>query len=266
MQHESEIEGNKNQSLPIIYNKNSITFALDDNDFKDFVVSLLGKPEVIEGYIKGPLEIDFKVFQVISQQIDLIVCETNDAWLIEFVAELYFDDETSRRSVGIENFLASEKAIIPHSSIGFNFTWTYLLKFKSDKPPERQEISISSYSLDRKTGKKTGKRKRANSPYTLFLKSLFEDEIKDTPIIDYSVRSTIQNWGIAVSQRIKVVLEVNCSIEVPFRKLRLKYANWLSLCGSLMISGYAFSRIFFHNSLLKLSIFLRKKKYLFLIF
>lgn len=216
------IYDNENDPVPMIYDRESITFALDENDFKDFMTKLLGKPEVIQGDVIGAFEIDFNSFQNINQQIENIVCETNDAWLIEFTAILFLDDNSSIRFNRISDFI-SYREVRAVTCIGFNFTWVYLVKFKSEQAPQKQEISIYSDYLNLTSSNKSSK----------FDKLDADNNIENVPRITYSIRSTIPNWGMLVAQRIKLVLESNCLVEIGFQNINLFIRHSLKHVGQI---------------------------------
>ncbi|GEM_PF-5952075 len=171
------------QPIPLYYDRGSITFPFDEEAFKDFMVALLGKPETIEGYVEGAFEINFDDVKNINYQIDNRILSQHDAWLLEFKAKLYFDDNSSISLNSIEELCNYED---PRQVVctGFIFTWSYMIKFNKNKHPERQEISV----------------------FTNPEKEKHEIIIVELPRISYSLRYTERSWGLDLSVLLKNVL------------------------------------------------------------
>ncbi|MEM1242588.1 MAG: hypothetical protein AAGI45_22385 [Cyanobacteria bacterium P01_H01_bin.26] len=186
------------QPLPMIFAEDSITFGLNENSFKDFMVGLLGKPEQIEGYVEGSFEVNVSNLQDLYSKIDNRVIHQHDAILLEFKAELFFDDDSSITFNTIGNLISYQetRSIICN---GFNFTWSYLVTFKKDRPPERQEISVfanTSYGKNRKRNK-------------LLILSLVSNDGVEIPKVNYSIRCTEKTWGADLTEIIKAALKAN---------------------------------------------------------
>jgi hypothetical protein len=176
------------QPVPFIYDQASIVLPLDEDTFKDFLVSLLGQPETIEGQMKGSFEINIGDFQKIDQLLDNRIETQNLSSLLEFKAKLFFDDDTSMSFNGVESFV-SYNEIRPLICTGFIFTWSYLVKFHNKQASEKQEISISSV---------------ASKESSVVFLSDFKD-VQTNKII-YSVRCTNKSWGIEIAELIRKTL------------------------------------------------------------
>lgn len=133
------------QPLSLSYEPSSISFPLNEDSFKDFIVSLLGQPESIEAYVEGPFEIDFDGFELLSNAIDNRIDNQNLSSLIEFKSTLFYEDGSTMKFNGMESFLEN-KSNMHIVCNGFSFTWSYLVKFNNKEFSEKQVISI--YSLD----------------------------------------------------------------------------------------------------------------------
>ena len=165
--------------------KSSISLSVERDAFQQFVVSLLGKPESVEGYIEGAFEIDFGGFEQLNQIIDDRITKQNQSVFIEFRAKLFFNDNSSLSFSGLKSF-QEYKELRNLISTGFIFTWVYLVEFHDKKVPEKQEISISSVDQ--------------NTPF-------FEEFVYQIPKISYSIRCTNQGWGIEIAELVR-----NCII------------------------------------------------------
>jgi len=189
------MDKDKKNQVPIVYNPpGSISLPLDENAFKEFMVSLLGQPESIEGYIEGAFEIDIGGFEHLNNLIDDRIARQNLSSLLEFKAKLFFNDGSSTSFNGVQSFI-SHRELRPLICKGFIFTWSYLVKFNDKQASERQEISISSVNEDDNTGSKRRKKSR--------LLNLELDISNKFPRISYSVRCTDKGWGIEITELIR---------------------------------------------------------------
>jgi hypothetical protein len=188
------------QPIPIVYNQASISLPLDEDAFKEFMVSLLGQPESIESYIEGAFEIDIGNFEYLNNLIDDRIAKQNLSSLLEFRAKLFFNDGSSMSFNGVQNFI-SYKELRPLVCEGFVFTWSYLVKFHNKQASEKQEISISSTD-DPKTQKSKNNSKKNKSIFSRF------DIISShqMPRVNYSVRCTDKGWGIEITELVRKCL------------------------------------------------------------
>lgn len=185
-------ENKRIQLAPIVYNQASISLPLDENAFKEFMVSLLGQPESIEGYIEGAFEIDIGKFEYLSNLIDDRIAKQNLSSLLEFRAKLFFNDGSSMSFNGVQNFV-SYRELRPLICEGFVVTWSYLVKFNDKQASEKQEISISSIDSATQKNKKNK---------SIFSGLDFSSSHK-LPKISYSVRCTDKGWGIEISELVR---------------------------------------------------------------
>ena len=230
------MDENLEPHIPILYDRESIRFPLDKTAFKEFIGSLLGQPEFIEGHIEGAFEIDFGKVQDIDNRIDNRIIKQNNSSLIEFKAKLFFNDGSSMSFNGIHRFLEYRKQEIrPLICDGFVFTWSYLVEFNDKAAPERQEISIFSVIEDAPV---TQKSKWRFNLVNLFSMDL---DIQSTlPKINYSVRATDRVWGIEITDLIRRVLSNCINMELShYSKIRrgiiknfglIVFPLWLLLC------------------------------------
>jgi hypothetical protein len=206
------------QPVPLNYNQTSISFPLDENSFKDFMVSLLGQPESIEGTVEGSFEIDIGGFDHLNNLIDHRIDTQNSSSLLEFRTKLFFNDGSSISFNGVQSLL-EYKELRPLICTGFTFTWSYLVKFNNKQASERQEISVSSLKKETSTNRKIRK-----SAFLSPLSNLVELIISlstDQPEITYSIRCTDRNWGIEISELIRNCLSQFIKIDSsPLTRIR----------------------------------------------
>lgn len=118
-----------------------IQVPIKKKDFGDFITSLLGQPETINGRKNGSFRIDHawlvNIHHLIEQRIKLQAKST----LVDFTAIISYHDAPDRTITTAKGFIHfNETRITTTKSIAI--TWTYLVIFPGKPAPEKQEISI----------------------------------------------------------------------------------------------------------------------------
>ena len=118
-----------------------VTLPYSPTDFKDFIVSLLGKPQVLEGVFNGYYSFDKGDILNLHHLIEQRVLQ-NDSSLVAISIQIVFDDNSSIVLNDLESFRAYNelRPIIP---VSIHLTWIYLIKFQTKNAPEKQVINIS---------------------------------------------------------------------------------------------------------------------------
>ncbi len=195
--------------------RSSISLSVDRDAFTEFVVSLLGKPESVEGYIEGAFEIDVGGFDQLNQIIDDRITKQNQSVLIEFRANLFFNDNSSFSFSGIKSFqeYKERRNLI---CTGFIFTWVYLVEFHDKKIPERQEISVLSVEEGTPSSAKSDSRNKK------LISEIFDVSFVDKiPKISYLIRCTNQGWGIEIAEIVRnCIIGFVKTVDVPFAGFR----------------------------------------------
>jgi hypothetical protein len=208
---------NSIQKLPLEYNQSSITFPLNEESFKEWIVSLLGKPESIEAHLKGSFEIGMQDFIDICTVIDDRITNQNLSSLLEFKAKLFFDNDSSMTFNGVDSFInyVERRSL---ACTGFIFTWIYLVKFNNKQSSEKQGILISSVEEDINIPNI----KRNLTPfYELLVDSDSEESFISRPQISYSVECTDKTWGLEIAELIRKCLTKSMKLKsYPYFKLR----------------------------------------------
>ncbi|MEH2339637.1 hypothetical protein [Nostoc sp.] len=90
----------QNQNNPVIYsNVNSstggyITLPVAPDQFNDFIINLLGRPQSIEKRIYGRFEIEWSDITNFHDLINQRINQQNNGQLINFQSRIYFDDNS----------------------------------------------------------------------------------------------------------------------------------------------------------------------------
>ncbi len=136
------MEKNDNRYLEETDHTGQVALPFNEDQFKDFIVSLLGKPQTISKYLQGNFSIDkndlISIFEIINQRI----YQQNNSKLIQFRASIYYDDNTLVTLNGFDH-LVNYNEKLPLVSKAVHLTWQYLVKFQDKGSFEKQEISLS---------------------------------------------------------------------------------------------------------------------------
>lgn len=131
----------------IDYKERNITLPFTQNQFKDFMSGLFGKPESIKRKYKGSFNIELSdilnLFYILEDRIN----QQNKAVLVSFVTTIFFSDDSSvtlNSFESLKNF-SEPRNILP---IKISIDWQYLIKFYDRKNPEKQEIEIDINTVD----------------------------------------------------------------------------------------------------------------------
>lgn len=139
---ENESLGKGGLAAPATTSGYSVVLPCDPDQFGEFVSGLLGKPQTIEKVVYGIFEVTrqdiLNTFHLVDQRIH----QQNDASLVQFTVRILYDDDSSVLLNSLADFECYTE-IRPIASIGVVLSWTYLIKFKNKRVPEKQEINLS---------------------------------------------------------------------------------------------------------------------------
>ncbi|QLY78058.1 hypothetical protein [Clostridium intestinale] len=180
------------------YSENGyVRLPYKDNEFKEFITSLLGEPQSIDGIISGKFNITVsdvdKLHQFISQRIQT----QNKGRLIQFVAKVAYNDKSMITLNSLNDFLTYNE-IKPLVPTALHITWTYLIKFPEKEYPEKQRISVSFIS---------GKFYRK-----MFDIDFFTSAIR-SGVVEYKIQHTSRSWGVDIENLL--TNRINSIIEKP---------------------------------------------------
>lgn len=119
-----------------------VMLPCSDEDFGDFISSLLGKPQTIEKVIGGTFEIDDRNITNIFHIVDQRISQQNDASLIQFTVTIVYDDDSIHLLNSLEDFQHYSE-VKPLVSVAVHLSWSYLVRFNRKNALEKQTIEIS---------------------------------------------------------------------------------------------------------------------------
>lgn len=126
----------------IDYQKGYISLPFEGENFKEFVVKLLGKPQEISRDLAGCFEVSKKdiinVCELLNQRIE----RQNTGKLVQFSSTIYFSDDKSVTLGSFDEFVTYNE-IKPIACHGISISLIYLILFPLKSAPEKQEITIT---------------------------------------------------------------------------------------------------------------------------
>lgn len=120
----------------------NVALPFNEEQFKSFIVSLLGKPQSISKRFEGNFEIAKEDIVALHTIIDQRITQQNDSQLIQFRATVYYDDNSTVTLNGYDH-LVNYSESLPVVSKAIHLTWQYLIKFRDKETFEKQEINLS---------------------------------------------------------------------------------------------------------------------------
>lgn len=123
------------------FSKGFLTIPYNGPEFKEFIKSLLGKPQSITKKIFGNFEIHLADLQNFHTLVNQRITQQNKGNLIQFTATIYYNDKSTVTLNSIEE-LETYNEIKPIISEAVRLNWSYLIKFEDKKHPEKQEIEL----------------------------------------------------------------------------------------------------------------------------
>lgn len=165
---------NKVKETPMGY----LALPFSNDQFKDFVASLLGTPQTITKYIKGNFTITKEHLINIHRLIQQRIIQQNKGSLLQLKTEIYYSDESSVILNSIEEF-ATYNEIKPIISEAIRMTWSYLIIFEDKTHPEKQEIELMIIA--------TPQRNEIEGFMPVFF--------RDSGLFQLTIKHTARSWG-----------------------------------------------------------------------
>jgi hypothetical protein len=119
-----------------------LTLPVEPDQLGLFIAGLLGKPQTIGRWIRGPFEVKRADIENLHHLIEQRIASQNKATLVGFTAKIVYEDASS---IQLNSFtqLQTYNEIKPLSSTAIHLTWTYLIQFNNKTVPEKQQIELS---------------------------------------------------------------------------------------------------------------------------
>ena len=186
-----------------------LTLPFDQDQFKDFVIGLLGKPQEFNKKFIGQFQLTLQDIQSFYYLIDQRLSQQNKGVLILFRAKIHYDDKSAVTLNGIEE-LVNYREVNPVISTSIELSWHYLVNFEYKSHPEKQEIDVEILTSD-----------HVLSTPEIWL---------DTGFFDVSIKYTARTWGKDIESLLKDHINSLMISESGFRPFLRKYRSHVSIC------------------------------------
>jgi hypothetical protein len=206
-----------------------ISLPYDEQQFKEFLLSLLGRPQTLEKRIHGEFNIEKNDVLNFYHLLDQRIHQQNKAQLILFNAKIYFREKPNKDSYMpdesshlLTSFpeLESYNETRPLISEAILLSWTYLIQFPGKNTPEKQEIDVfigtaGDFIDDSDLQRIAALRKIRNATFKL------------------AVRCTARTWGIDVIELFTREAHILIKSEDKLKKSINKNSGWIGFVTSL---------------------------------
>jgi hypothetical protein len=186
--------------------------------FEEFIKSLLGEPQSLEGVIDDSFIIDFKGVELIHYTIHQRITQQNKGSFIQFVANIRFDDNTNMRFNSLDSLL-SYNHIKKEKPILLDLQWTYLIKFEDKTAPEKQIISVRFVS---------------GTPKNYPRRFITSQYIYDSSI-HYEIKHTARTWGVDIELLLKNVISSLTREKKKFRNFIYRNSGKVATLFSILL-------------------------------
>jgi len=201
-----------------------VSLPLNQEGFKDFISSLLGKPQELSRSFYGSFEIHkndiINIYHLLEQRIK----QQNVAELVQFTVKISYDDDSSVTMSSLEEFKTyNELRKVISTSI--NVYWSYLVKFADREFPEKQEIELIIISDHYSNNKMSFLNDKRNII-----------RFKNEPgRIMHIINHTARSWGNDIDSLLTLQVK-SCMDESKrtFISLLSKYKNSVSIFGGIL--------------------------------
>jgi hypothetical protein len=194
-----------------------VVLPFSDNQFRDFIKSLLGSPQAITRVFPYPFEITRADIQSLNDLLIQRVTQQNRGFLAQFKSRIGFSDDTGDEQNSIDNLVSyNEIRSVETSSI--TIKWDFLIQFEDKETPERQSVTISFYA-------KPGNRYFDWDGPELG-RSLFGWAASSPRgVIQFRIQHTARTWGADIEALLSGQLQAYKTNEPKLRRLADKYSD-----------------------------------------
>jgi len=185
----------------------SVMLPCSQEDFGDFVSGLLGKSQTIERAFRGTFEVGHQDIENTYHLLDQRIHQQNEATLIQFTAKLVYQDASSVLLNSLDDFLHYVE-VRPIISVAVHLSWTYLIRFRDKRVPEKQQIEMSIVAGH-------ASRRLSSLEEAMFFFEGFHDS---GGYIEIKISHTARSWGVDMESLLTGHVNTLLKDESPLKK------------------------------------------------
>lgn len=231
---------------PKNFSKGYLTLPFEGEQFKNFIASLLGKPQSISKKISGTFEVHLSDMQSLHELVIQRVTQQNNGKLIQFSAKIFFTDESSVQ-LGSYEELVTYNEVKPIISEAIKLTWDLLIQFSDKDYPEKQVIEVLIISsVD-------GQTIESNDIPVIFFRPNGEFRIH--------IEHTARSWGSDIESMLTNQIKSLIKKENKYKSFARRHSSQIGLAFaalfflSCIIGAFVITNRFIHNQLEAVSLF-----------
>ena len=210
-----------------------VTLPFNQDQFRDFVISLLGRPQTIEKRVYGRFEVNLQDLQSFHYLIDQRLTQQNNALLSQFSAKIYFSDDSSITLSSFEELMTYNE-IRPLVSVAVDLTWDYLVQFNHKTHPEKQGIDIRIWTEDASERYKT----RRHGEIVVVGSS------ESRSFFNITIRHTARTWGMDIEALLTSHVQSFILPQDSFKNFVSKNNGWIGLIAGIFFFASSVASVF----------------------
>jgi hypothetical protein len=205
-----------------------VKLPISEEQFGEFVKSLLGSPQAILRKINGEFEVGIDDVCNINALLIQRIQQQNGGMLASFRAKVNYSDDSTVEFESIDSF-ASYNAIRPVISRAVHLKWDFIVKFPEARSPEKQRIQLSIVP----TGDKHVGYDMPEIPFSIFA-------IQRSGFFSYRIEHTARTWGDDIDNLL--THHLNNIIKKPgaFISFIGKWHDWIGTFVATILIGLIF--------------------------
>jgi hypothetical protein len=118
-----------------------VTLPCGEDEFRDFIRSLLGKPQSITNRFHGAFDLNKQDLEQFHHLLLQRLRQQNKVQLIMFTARIVYDDDSTVQLNDFDSFMTYNE-IRPLISTAVHMSWEFLVAFEDRKAPEKQQVDV----------------------------------------------------------------------------------------------------------------------------
>lgn len=128
--------------MPTNNESKAVMLPCGPDEFRDFIRSLLGKPQSITNRFSGAFDLERQDLEQFHYLLIDRMAQQNKVQLAMFTARVQYDDDSSVQVNDFEAFKTYNE-VKPVVSTAAHLSWEFMVTFEDRTAPEKQEVDIS---------------------------------------------------------------------------------------------------------------------------
>lgn len=214
-----------------------VILPFNEEQFKEFIQGLLGRPQSITKTLDGSFEVTLDDIHNIYSTIEQRMAQQNNAWLLQFSARIVFSDDSTVLLNSLD-LLLTYRETRPIVSKAIHLTWDYMVHFRDKEIPEKQQITVSivsSYEISSKF--RFAKTMAGLLPFVLRRRSENGIDTGTGGYLNFEIKHTARTWGADIEALLSNHFNGLLKREPKLKQLVRQHAPLAGYIGSFLFYG-----------------------------